>query len=52
MSTKRIDNRIKVQPSEKAYPKLLELANKKEWSLPKTGEYLFDVALGIKKASK
>lgn len=49
---KRIDTRIKVQPSDKAYPKLRELADKKEWSLPQTGAHLFDIALGLKKEGK
>lgn len=52
MSTKRIDDRIKVKPSKAALPKIQELAAQKEWSLPKTGAHLFDLALGIKKEPK
>lgn len=50
--SKRIDTRIKVQPSNAAHPKIQELAAKKEWSLPKVGAHLFDIALGLKKEKK
>ena len=51
MSMKRIDTRIKFQPSEKALPKIKAYAARKKWSLPVATSDLIDSHPVLKKES-